>query len=88
MVARLRQLVEAGRAGREGSHFPQEATAAEGPEAGDYSEREKHFWPGGWRTEGQRGVAHMSHQVEGWAAGRGTGGQEPGEPRRGPDSDR
>ena len=30
----------------------------------------------------------MSHQVEGWAAGRGMGGQEPGEHRRGPDNDR
>ena len=46
---------------------------AEGAKAGDDPEHEKHFPPGRRASEGQRGGAHVSHQVGGTGSRKGHG---------------
>ena len=46
---------------------------AEGAKPGDYPEHEKHFPPGCRMSKGQRGGAHVSHQVGGTGSRKGHG---------------
>lgn len=72
MVARFCEVGEGRKEGRGPTSLRGAvATAAEGTEAGNYAEHEKHFQPG-WRgTEGPCRGARVNHQVLGMGSRKG-----------------